>query len=167
MKPLMIFNDEHVPEEEASQYRHRRATRAVIVDNNGNVAILHQIPDDWYGIPGGGVEDGETYEQGVVRECKEEIGCDIKIEKFLGATIEYRKMDNLINESHGYTARIIGEKGSPNADDDTNDSIILWVPICEAMSLIKNLQKSENLYYQYCMERDLIFLKQALQENNQ
>lgn len=162
-----IFNNENVLETEYEQYRHRRAARVVVFDNNDNVAILHPIEKNWYGLPGGGVEEGETYEQGIIRECKEEIGCDIKIETLLGITIEYRKLDNLINESHGYTSHVVGTKGRPFADDETNDSIIMWMPISEAIHLMENTPQQENLYDQYCIERDLTFLKQALVTSKQ
>ena len=44
------------------------------VDN----VLLH-----YYTIPGGGVEEGETYQDAAIRETKEETCCDIKIIKEL------------------------------------------------------------------------------------
>ena len=37
----------------------------------------------YFTIPGGGVEDNETYEEAAIRETKEETGCDILIKKDL------------------------------------------------------------------------------------
>ena len=38
---------------------------------------------DYYTFPGGGLEEGETLEQGVIREIKEEFGINVKVIKKL------------------------------------------------------------------------------------
>lgn len=161
MQTLAIFNNENVSEEESRNFRIRKAVRGVVIDKDKNIALLHHIEKDWYAIPGGGVEQEENFEQAIIRECKEEIGCDIQIMSFLGKTFEYRKSRGSINESEGFIATIVGEKGLPFIDDETNDSTIIWVSITEAITLMKNTPKQDELYDQYCIERDLVFLKKA------
>ena len=161
METLAIFNRENVTEEELKTFRTRRAIRGVIFDRGNNIALLHQTEKGWYAIPGGGVEDGETFEQGIIRECKEEIGCDIEIVENLGTTLEYRKSRNSINESQGFIASVVGDKGSPIADDETSDSDIIWVSMAEAVRFMENTPIQEEFYDQYCIERDLAFLKKA------
>jgi len=161
MKALAIFNREDVDRSEAREFRTRLTTRAVLFDKNSNIALLHQLSKDWYGLPGGGVEHGEIFEQGIIRECKEEIGCTVEIKFLIGKTLEFRKQDNFINETRGYIAHIIGEKRNPDPEDETNDSEIIWISIKEAIHLIENTPVQKNLYSQYCIERDLVFLKKA------
>lgn len=57
---------------------------AVII-REGKILLMHRIKNgqQYFVFPGGGVEDGETVEVGIVREIKEEFGIDIKIEKLL------------------------------------------------------------------------------------
>lgn len=43
---------------------------------------------DWWEFPGGKIEVGETPEECIVREIREELTCGVKPEKILG-TIEY------------------------------------------------------------------------------
>lgn len=163
MNLLASFNEENVTDDEAKQLRHRRAVRGVVFDSNNNIALLHAKNEGYYTLPGGGVEDEETYEQGIVRECKEEIGCDVEIIKYIGTTLEYRKRKNTLSESWGYIARVVGEKGSPflvgNESEAEQNSVVIWVSLPEAIRLMESIPTPEELYNQYTIERDLAFLR--------
>lgn len=43
--------------------------------------IKKEDAQDYYTFPGGGLEDGETEEEGVIREIKEELGINVEIVK--------------------------------------------------------------------------------------
>lgn len=54
--------------------------RASVLVTNGDKFVLifrHKNGQDYYAIPGGGIEEGETPEQAAVREIQEELGLDI------------------------------------------------------------------------------------------
>ena len=59
----------------------RTIVSALLISDDGNV-LLGKVreggvyPDCWH-IPGGGVDEGETKEQALIREIHEEIGLDI------------------------------------------------------------------------------------------
>jgi 8-oxo-dGTP pyrophosphatase MutT (NUDIX family) len=163
MNLIASFNKEEVTDDEAKQLRHRRAVRGVIFDSNNNIALLHAKNEGYYGLPGGEVDGEETYEQGIVRECKEEVGCDVEIIKYIGTTFEYRKRNNLLNESWGYVTKVISEKGLPILVGDENEaeknSVVVWVSLSEAIRLMEATPTQSELYSQYCIERDLAFLK--------
>ena len=58
----------------------RVAAKAVII-REGRL-LLVQCRDeqgDWYGLPGGGQELGETLEAAIVRECREEIDAEVRV----------------------------------------------------------------------------------------
>lgn len=72
----------------------RVSSRAIIIEDNKLLTMFRRkIKNDgsvkeYYVIPGGGLEEGETLEENVIRELKEEFNVDIEIIKFLG-TEEY------------------------------------------------------------------------------
>lgn len=72
----------------------RVSSRAIIIEDNKLLTMFRRkIKNDgtvkeYYVIPGGGLEEGETLEENVIRELKEEFNVDIEVVKFLG-TEEY------------------------------------------------------------------------------
>lgn len=68
----------------------RISSRAVIIQNDKLLAMFRRKTKDdgtvkeYYALPGGGQEEGETLEQNVTRELKEEFGVDIKVLGYLG-----------------------------------------------------------------------------------
>lgn len=49
--------------------------RCLIIQNNKLVLCKH-VKKNFYFLPGGGLEEGETINQGIKRELKEELGID-------------------------------------------------------------------------------------------
>ena len=56
----------------------------------GGIALMHRVGvikrkdiQEYYTFPGGGLEEGETLEEGTIREIKEEFGIDVKVVKKL------------------------------------------------------------------------------------
>ncbi len=72
----------------------RVSSRAIIIEDGKLLAMFRRkIKKDgsvkeYYVIPGGGLEEGETLEENVIRELKEEFNVDIEVVRFLG-TEEY------------------------------------------------------------------------------
>ncbi len=63
----------------------RLAAGCVIVRDN-SILLLHRIDKDWWEVPGGKGEDGESLESTAVREAKEELSCDVLLLRKLGST---------------------------------------------------------------------------------
>ncbi|HEU5122083.1 MAG TPA: NUDIX domain-containing protein [Candidatus Saccharimonadales bacterium] len=52
---------------------YRVAIRVLIVQDD-KVLLVKEADDDWWALPGGGVDHGETIESTLVREVEEEVG---------------------------------------------------------------------------------------------
>lgn len=66
-----------------SKENRERALAAII--NNGKIVMIKAEEKDksYWTLPGGGVESGETREEAVIREAKEEANINIKIIRYL------------------------------------------------------------------------------------
>jgi len=55
-----------------------KRVRAIIIKDNKVLTIKRTKPEGTFWVfPGGGVEEGETNEKALIRECEEELGVDI------------------------------------------------------------------------------------------
>ena len=55
----------------------RDGSRAIIIQN-GKILLTHETNSGWWLIPGGGIEEGETPEDCVIREVEEETGVIVR-----------------------------------------------------------------------------------------
>lgn len=163
MQLLKILNPENVSELEATHYPVRKAARAVVVDAEGNIALLHVTNENYYKLPGGGIEESEDRHLALRRECQEEIGCDVEVVGELGMIVEYRKFCTLKQISYCYLAKVKGEKGTPNftAEEITEGFEQLWLPYDEALVRLSENNAINLEGRAYIVPRDFTFLQYA------
>ena len=112
----------------------RDVARGVIVNSEGKVAILKTVTDgffvrDCYELPGGGVDQGESFLDAFKREAIEEIG-DV---------IDYYNKIERENHNHyflAHTSRYIGRKLEDYEQSMIQD--LLFVSIDEAIDLFEH-----------------------------
>jgi len=108
-----------------------------IIDKD-KLLVLWKIKHLHYEFPGGKVKLGETFEETAIREAREEIGCEVKIIKYLG----YKEftIDGNDFRSHKYLARLKdGQK--PKVMEPDKFKEIFWLPMKDykKYSVAKNL----------------------------
>lgn len=116
----------------------RTAARGII--RNGDLYLLIYSRYGDYKFPGGGVKDGESLEETLVREVQEETGFRViggSIKEY-GTVLERRKgeyEDVLEMDSHYYLCDVETEAGSRNLDEyeEEYDYQIVWMTLQEAM----------------------------------
>lgn len=169
MKEIAFLNPENVSEEELRAYGTREAARAVVLDNDNNVALLHATKTDYYKLPGGGLDDDTDKITALKRECLEEIGCDVEVLGEIGLVNEWRKFCELHQISYCYFAKLVGEKGTP---DFTESEIaegfeIAWLPYEEALRTLKESKAEQIEAKGYMVPRDIAILEAAKAYLNQ
>lgn len=94
--------------------------RGIIVKDN-KIAVIKRIREkdgkvrEYYVLPGGGIEDEETMEQAMLREAKEELGVEVKING------ELYKFINMGELNHFMLCEIInGEFGTGTGPEYTS-----------------------------------------------
>lgn len=72
--------------------RFRVAVSALIFED-GQVLLAHRRDIDWWNLPGGGMEVGETVDEALRREVHEETGLVVKIEQLIGVYSKPQKQE--------------------------------------------------------------------------
>lgn len=102
----------------------RISSRAIIIENGKVLTMFRRktkngIIEEYYVVPGGGIEDGETLEENVKRELSEELNVEIDIIGYLG-TIEYDT--NIANFFHCNIVKGEPKLGGEELDRMTDDN---------------------------------------------
>jgi ADP-ribose pyrophosphatase YjhB (NUDIX family) len=149
---------------EFKNIKRRKSVRVILFDNENRIALYKYLPREGYlngeyGLPGGGVEEGEYIEDSVKRETLEETGCEIDSLREVGYLIEHVKKDEdtkLIQEVYCFSGKVLGEKKEPQfTERERSDLMTLeWKTVDEAISLISKQEDS------FSNRRFLIFLKE-------
>lgn len=150
-------------------YSDRLTGKAIVFDMDNNIALVGNKQNEFLLLPGGGINEGEDIKVGVVRECLEEIGCDVSILKEVGYVDDYRPRDKTHCITHCYTAKLLGQKGNPKYDEGEIKigMYIKWLPLDEAHKVFKaqeDLLKSGKVTFYntgFNIVRDLLFVEEV------
>lgn len=153
----------------AIDFEDRLTGKAVVFDQARNVALIGNSVNTFYLLPGGGIEDDETIEEGIVRECLEEIGCGVILRDGLGVVEDYRNRDKKRCLSHGFIAEVVGEKGVLRlTEEETKNGLhVIWEPLSKAITIlekeVEQLNQGEVAFYNtgFNIRRDHLFLLNA------
>jgi len=81
---------------EASLRKFRVAVSAVIFQD-GKILLALRRDIDWWNLPGGGMEIGETVEEAVRREVREETGLEVAVERLIGLYSKPQKQEIVLS----------------------------------------------------------------------
>lgn len=147
MELIAKITDEDIGEEmvQMKNIIYRKASRGIVLDENGNMAIFYKKNKHLYKLPGGGLEDQENYKEAFIREVREEVGCEVEVVATLGYTEEYKTKDSYMQTSYVYVGKVIQKLEHMELTEMEQDEggERLWLTPQEALKRMK--ENYENL----------------------
>jgi len=140
---------------------HKYAARTVIYDNEKRIAVVSVRGGDYYKIPGGKIEPGESEGEAAIREAKEEAGCEVEIIKPIGnLTIEEHSLER--GERVHHSVCFLATKKKDIGVDLTqwekdNNFEIMWLSFDEAIEKFDSIE-TEDEFARVINERDKKFI---------
>jgi 8-oxo-dGTP pyrophosphatase MutT (NUDIX family) len=142
--------------------------RAIIIEN-GKIAMVHSEKYNYYKLPGGGIEPGESKEEALVRETLEETGLRIIPESIKEYGYVLRKQkgkqeDVFIQENYYYFCQVekkVNDQSLKGYEAIENFQLEFVNPL-EAIKINRNIDhgpKDKNM-----VERDIRVLELLMKE---
>jgi 8-oxo-dGTP pyrophosphatase MutT (NUDIX family) len=105
-----------------------------LIEKDGKILFVYQKEEEQYFFVGGGVEEGETLEETLTRECREELGVEVKASKKLYQS--FRIYKGRLKRLHVFETEIVS--GEPALQEDQHAELI-WRTCEPAQDLYKDL----------------------------
>ena len=135
-------------------YTHFVSVAGLVCNNNGEILLINSPRRGWE-YPGGMVEPGETFQEALLREVREEAGVDVEIVGFIGLCKNIEKDVVNIDFSCRY---IKGELATSNESSE-----VKWVEREKALDMItfpltrkrlENMLSENDKVNCFCFRRD-------------
>ena len=136
------------------EYTHLVSCAALVLNGEGKILLVKSPWRGWE-YPGGLIEPGETFQEALHRETREEAGVEVEITGFIGICKNIEK--NIVNID--FTCRYIG--GNLQTSEESTE--VIWATPEEAMELITfpltkkrlvNMLSGAKEVNLFCFERD-------------
>ena len=112
------------------EYKRRIGAYGLLTNDVNQIAVIHTSTG--YFLPGGGWEDGESLETCLIREFKEEVALEVRVNRKLSEISFYfystSMACHMISEGHFYHCHALGPVEGPGEEDYT----MVWMTLEEA-----------------------------------
>ena len=148
----------------------RNSARSIII-SNGRIAMIHSQKYDYYKFPGGGIEDGETPIEAMIRETQEEAGLTVIPETIreYGYVHRIQKSDRdpsecFVQDNYYYLCDAVGGPASQDLDEYEKQESYQLEYVAPAFAIEKNRTVKESPYNRMMFEREARVLEMLLSE---
>ncbi len=90
-----------------------RIACSAIIERGGEYLMARRRDIGWWNLPGGGLEAGETVEQGLAREVREEIGAEIRVVRLVGVYSKPQKQEVVLT----FLCKLAGDTQPTTSDE--------------------------------------------------
>ena len=160
MKQLIRLIDKDICGSDGlSDAKVRTAVGLVLFDDDKRIAVQHIGIWDLFTLPGGGVDDGESFLDAVKREAWEETGCNCEIIGEIGKTYQNSLANDFVMEKYHYLARVVGEKGELHLEEYeiASKTSVQWLSVGQAIKAISQ-RVPDDLGQEYMKQCDIAVL---------
>ena len=151
-KPIRCLFDEDFHDYDSAWKTNGRTTARGLIVQGDQILLNHSGANDFYGLPGGGVEGDEHLTDTLVREVKEETGYEVirKSVKSYGYTkmtkADYNNPETtFIGMAYVFTANVnLNTRTAPELTDSEKNRKMecVWVPITDLRKIVSHTQKA-------------------------
>src|SRR5437773_5294482 len=92
---MMSTTDSPLPHTDAAYFR--VGVSALIFNENQEVLLALRRDIDWWNLPGGGMEIGETVTETLIREVLEETGLEVAVDDLVGVYSKPQKREVVLS----------------------------------------------------------------------
>lgn len=149
----------------------REAVRAIVLSAQ-SILLLYTRRYNDYSLPGGGVNQDESHEAGLVRELQEETGAqNISLLQGVGYLEEFRpwhkpEFDIMHMISHYYICQVDHELGQTQMEEyeEKNGMTPIWINIYEAIDHNQKVIDRKESSMGLSIERETFMLRKIAEE---
>jgi ADP-ribose pyrophosphatase YjhB (NUDIX family) len=98
---------------------HFRIGVFAVIERDGHYLLARRRDIGWWNLAGGGLEYGETVEEGLAREVREEVGVEIEIVRLIGVYSKPRKHEIVLT----FLCQVVGA-AEPGTSDEVSE--VAW-----------------------------------------
>ncbi len=139
----------------------RRTSRAILINQDGQYAVMYAKKFNLHSLPGGGIDNGESEVSALVREVFEETGCTCDSIEPLGIVSENRYHADFTSLSYYFVVHTKTKQAILHLTDAEieNGTTLKWCSFNELYSLIKDIEHETN-QRKFLQARDLLALEE-------
>jgi len=115
-----------------------RIAVSALIFEEGRVLLAHRRDIDWWNLPGGGMEVGETVDEALRREVAEETGLEVEVEQLVGVYSKPQKQEIVLT----FRCHITG--GTLTATEETRECRYFAPDALPTNTLPKHRQRIED-----------------------
>lgn len=130
------------------EYTHLVSVAALVTNEEGKILLVNSPWRGWE-YPGGLIEPGETFEQALRREIREEAGVEVEIERFVGICKNVER--NIVNID--FVCRYVS--GELTTSEESTE--VIWATPEEAFQRITFPLTKKRLYNMLSGDREAKF----------